>query len=131
MMTTPLSILVVDDETDHCLNLADILGELDFRVDIAHDGPTALGLAASRAYDAAVLDLAMPGMDGVKLLHRIKRIHPDMPACFVTANTQGNLADEVRETQAGPMLAKPLNVPSLLHWIDGAVDRRRATGHRR
>ena len=130
-METIPSILVVDDEADHCLNLADILGELDYRVDIAHDGPTALGLAARKAYDAAVLDLVMPGMDGVKLLQGIKKMHPELPACFVTANTQGCLADEVRKTQAGPMLAKPLNVPSLLDWIDGAVDRGRATGDRK
>jgi CheY-like chemotaxis protein len=126
MNRTP-SILVVDDETDHCLNLSDILNEFDYDVDIANDGATALTLVASKPYDAALLDLVMPGMDGVSLFHRIHDLRPDVPACFVTANTDGRLADEVRTSRAGPILGKPLDIPKLPYWIDGAVGRRKCT----
>jgi two-component system, NtrC family, response regulator HydG len=129
MKATP-SILVVDDEMDHCLNLADILTDLDYWVDIAPDGPTALELLSSKAYDAALLDLVMPGMDGLCLLRGIKERHPELPACFVTANMNGALAAEVRASGAGPMIGKPLDIPRLLYWVDGAVGRRKCTRDR-
>lgn len=118
------SILVVDDEKDHCFNLADILGEFDYDVDIANDGAEALHLLEGNSYDIALLDLVMPGMDGLALSRKMAGLRPGLPTCFITANTHGRLADEVRTSRAGPILAKPLDIPSLLYWIDGAVGRR-------
>ena len=56
------SILVVDDEVDTCSNLSDILTDLGYHVDVAHDGPSALELARKNPYDIALLDLRMPGI---------------------------------------------------------------------
>jgi len=67
------SILVVDDEVDACLNLADILSDLGYRVDLAHDGESALALVRQRRYDVALLDLMMPGMDGTTLYGEMKK----------------------------------------------------------
>jgi CheY-like chemotaxis protein len=78
---------------------------------------------------STLLDLVMPGMDGLSLFRRIKELHPDVPACFVTANTHGKIADEVVTSRAGLILAKPLDIPKLLYWIDGAVSRRIYPGH--
>lgn len=111
------SILLVDDEKDHCLNLLDILGDEDYAVDIAHDGPAALELIAGKDYDATLLDLVMPGINGLALLRDIRGRRPDLPACFITANSHGPLADEIRRTHAGPIFAKPLNVPMLIAWL--------------
>lgn len=120
------SILVVDDERDHCLNLADILGEFDYAVDVANDGTEALRLIEDRTYDVVLLDLVMPGMDGLSLYRSIQGLSPGLTACFITANPQTLLAEEVRSSHAGPILAKPLDVPRLLYWIDGAVGRRKS-----
>ena len=60
------SILVVDDEVDTCANLSDIFAELGFQVDVAHDGFSALEFAKRKHYDVALLDLKMPGMDGLE-----------------------------------------------------------------
>ncbi|MHB1561862.1 MAG: response regulator, partial [Isosphaeraceae bacterium] len=78
------SILLVDDERDHCLNLSDILGDEDYAVDIAHDGPAAMKLIAGKDYDATLLDLVMPGIDGLALLRDIRGRRPGLPACFIT-----------------------------------------------
>lgn len=121
------SILVVDDEKDHCLNLADILVEFDYDVDIAGGGAEALHLLEAKPYDIALLDLAMPGMDGLALSRRIERSRPGLPTCFITAHISGGLADEVRASRAGLILAKPLDVPRLLYWLDGEVGRRKCT----
>jgi DNA-binding NtrC family response regulator len=126
MKATP-AILVVDDENDHCLNLVDILSEADYAVDVANDGATALGLISSRPYSAVLLDLVMPGMDGLSVFRGMKGLYPRLPACFITANGHTKIADEIRRTRCGPILTKPLDIPSLLNWIDGIVGRRMRT----
>jgi len=60
-------VLVVDDEPDTCNNLSDILTDLGYRVDCAYDGPAALELVHKGPYDVVLLDLRMPGMDGLTL----------------------------------------------------------------
>src|SRR5579864_5581971 len=79
------SILVVDDDVDTCRNLSDILTDLGYRVDTAHDGPTALELVRQNAYDVALLDYKMPGMDGLTLYREIKRLRAGTVAIVVTA----------------------------------------------
>src|SRR5450755_2500750 len=65
MLSKDASILVVDDEEDTCRNLSDILTDLGYHVDTAHDGPAALEMVRHKRYDVALLDLKMPGMDGL------------------------------------------------------------------
>ena len=79
------SILVVDDEVDTCRNLSDILTDLGYRVDVAHDGLTALELVRQKPYDVALLDLKMPGMDGLTLYREIKKVRAGTVAIVVTA----------------------------------------------
>jgi two-component system response regulator HydG len=67
-------VLIVDDEVDSCRNLSDILTDLGFRVDCATEGKGALDLVRQRHYDVALLDLKMPGMDGLALYREIKKI---------------------------------------------------------
>src|ERR1043166_4222505 len=88
------SILVVDDDVDTCRNLSDILTDLGYRVDTAHDGPTALELVQRNTYDVALLDYKMPGMDGLTLYREIKRLRAGMVAIVVTAYASGTTADE-------------------------------------
>src|SRR5207244_3512201 len=67
MTTHPASILVVDDDEDTRRNLSDILTDLGYHAETAHDGPSALELVRRRPFDVALLDLKMPGMDGLTL----------------------------------------------------------------
>ena len=75
-------ILVVEDDPDICRNLGDILTDLGYEVDTAQDGPTAVELVRQRAYDVALLDLKMPGMDGLTLYHEIKKRAPARSHCW-------------------------------------------------
>jgi CheY-like chemotaxis protein len=65
---------LVDDDVDTCRNLSDILTDLGYLVDVAHEGLSALDLVRRNHYDVALLDLKMPGMDGVTLYREIKRL---------------------------------------------------------
>lgn len=121
-MNTPgPSILVVDDDVDTCRNLSDILGDLGYRVDTAHDGPSALELVRRKTYDVALLDFKMPGMDGVTLYRAIKSLRAGTVAIVVTAYASGTAMEEALDAGAWQVLPKPVDFPRLLHFVDEAV----------
>jgi DNA-binding NtrC family response regulator len=115
------SILVVDDDVDTCRNLSDILTDLGYRVDTANDGPTALELVGRNAYDVALLDYKMPGMDGLTLYREIKRLRAGMVAIVVTAYASGTTAEEALGAGAWQVVPKPVDFPKLLGLVDEAV----------
>lgn len=114
-------ILVVDDEVDTCSNLSDILTDLGYQVDVAYDGLGALELVKQHAYDVALLDLKMPGMDGLELYRRIKEIQSGTVAIVVTAYASSNTANEALAAGAWRILSKPVNLSNLLALVDEAL----------
>jgi CheY-like chemotaxis protein len=115
------SILVVDDEVDTCRNLSDILTDLGYRVDVAHDGPSALELVRRGSYDVALLDLKMPGMDGLTLYRAIKKLRADTVALIVSAYASGAVAEEALAAGAWQVLPKPVEFPRLLGLVNEAL----------
>lgn len=122
-MNTPAGqaplILVVDDSPLNLEPLCDLLASLHYRVAPALDGPTALRLAAASPPDLAVLDIMMPGMDGLEVCRRL-RADPrtaTVPVVFVTALSDS--ADKLRAIEAGgdDFLTKPFDRPVLLARI--------------
>ena len=122
MVTNVHRLLIVDDEPDTCANLSDILTDLGYQVDTAHDGFAALELVKKHAYDVALLDLRMPGMDGVELYRRIKEVSAGTVAIVVTAYAGGNTAQSVREAGAWQIVPKPVNISNLLGLVAQALD---------
>jgi two-component system response regulator HydG len=120
--STP-AVLVVDDDVDTCQNLSDILTDLGYRVDTAHDGPAALALVRANAYDVALLDYKMPGMDGLTLYREIKKLRAGTVAIIVTAYSGGTTAEEALAAGAWQVLPKPVDFPPLLRLVDEAVGR--------
>ena len=88
------SILLVDDDEDICENMADIFADLGYAVDVAHEGTKALEFVGRRPYDVALLDMKMPGMDGVTLCREIQRLRPGMVSLLVTAYAGADTARE-------------------------------------
>jgi CheY-like chemotaxis protein len=115
------SVLVVDDEQDACRNLSDILTDLGYDVAIAHDGPRALDLIRRRRYDVALLDLMMPGMDGLTLYREIKKVRASTVALIVTAYPNNPKADEAKAAGAWRVVSKPVEIPQLLQFVDEAL----------
>ena len=115
------TILVVDDEVDTCRNLSDILTDLGYHVDIAHDGLSALELVRKNPFDVALLDLKMPGMDGLTLYREIKKLRAGTVAIVVTAYAGGNTSTEALAAGAWRVLAKPVDFPKLLKLVDEAL----------
>jgi CheY-like chemotaxis protein len=121
MLKEGASILVVDDEVDTCRNLSDILTDLGYRVDVAHDGLAALELVRHHAYDVALLDLKMPGMDGLTLYREIKRLRAGTVAIIVSAYASSATAEEALTAGAWQVLAKPVDFSRLLRLVEEAV----------
>jgi CheY-like chemotaxis protein len=112
---------VVDDEVDTCQNLSDILTDLGYHVDTAYDGLSALELVRRNAYDLALLDYKMPGMDGLTLYREIKRIRAGTVAIVVTAYASGSTAEEALQAGAWQVLPKPVDFPKLLGLVAEAA----------
>jgi CheY-like chemotaxis protein len=116
-------ILVVDDEVDTCRNLQDILTDLGYCVDVAHDGPSALELVRCHHYDVALLDYLMPGMDGLTLYREIRKLSAGTVAIVVTAYAGGTTAEEAQRAGAWQVLPKPVDFPRLMGLVDEALGR--------
>ncbi len=114
-------ILLVDDEVDICRNLSDILADLGYSVDAAHDGLSALEMVRQYPYDIALLDLRMPGMDGLTLYREIKKLRAETVAILITAYASGSTTEEAVAAGAWKVLAKPVHFPDLLKLMDEAL----------
>jgi DNA-binding NtrC family response regulator len=115
-------ILIVDDEVDTCANLSDIFADLGYEVETAHDGLTALKLAEQKHFDVALLDLRMPGMDGLELYRRLKELSAGTVAIVVTAYATSDTAKSVLSAGAWRLFPKPVNIPRLLGMVQEALD---------
>lgn len=122
MTSTVARILIVDDEPDTCANLADILADLGYEVDAANDGLAALELVKRQAYDVALLDLRMPGMDGLELYRRMRDVSAETVAIVVTAYASSETAKSVLATGAWKILPKPVNIGNLLSLVAEVLD---------
>ena len=119
----PIRALVVDDEPE----LADLMRRgleiTGWEVATAHDGFEALKIAREFVPDVLVLDIMMPGMDGVELLQRIRTIYPEVPALFLTAKDA--VADKVSGLQSGgdDYVSKPFSMKEVLLRLHRIVQR--------
>jgi len=115
-------VLVVDDDLDACQNLSDILTDLGYAVQTAHNGPAALELVRRNSFDVALLDYKMPGMDGLTLYREIKRQSPATVAIMLTAYVSGASSDDARHAGMWKVLPKPVDLALVLPLVDEAVN---------
>ena len=109
-----MKILVVEDEAKTGEYLRQGLREAGFVVDLARDGLDGLHLALTEAYDLAVLDVMLPGIDGWQVLQGIRRAGKDMPVLFLTARDQVDDRVKGLELGADDYLVKPFAFSELL-----------------
>ena len=111
----PLLLFVVDDEPATLLELERVLSrDPAFEVAAFPSPEKALKAAAARPPDLALLDLRLPGMDGLALLRRLLLLQKDLMAIVMTGYGEAETARQVRETGALDFVEKPLDLPYLL-----------------
>jgi UDP-3-O-acyl N-acetylglucosamine deacetylase len=115
-------ILIVDDEASILRALEGILVDEGFQVVHARDGEKALALIQEQSFDLVLLDLWMPGMDGIQTLQRVKAMQPAL--CIIVMSGHGNIETAVKATKLGAFdyLEKPLSLDNVLSSVNGAFD---------
>ena len=117
-------VLLVDDEVDFVDVLAERLEARDLTVFKANSGPVALALAEERTFDAIVLDMAMPGMNGIETLERLLEINPDLQVILLTGRATLEQAAAAIRIGALDLLEKPAEIDMLVGKIELAATRR-------
>ncbi len=119
-------ILIIDDEAAIRESLETLLTLEGFTVSMAGDGTTGMELVSRNEYDLLLLDLALPGENGIDLLPRITETQPNLPVIMITAfGTVGNVVDAIR-AGAENFVQKPWDNEKLLADIRTAIARHRA-----
>jgi two-component system nitrogen regulation response regulator GlnG len=121
-------ILIVDDEEAVCWALQRALGREGHSVSVTASAEQALALLPRQRPDVVILDVRLPGMDGLTALARIREMTPDLPVIVVTAF--GDLPTAVRAVEGGAFdyLAKPFDLQQAIECVNRALLRRPASG---
>ncbi|MBU1342056.1 MAG: sigma-54 dependent transcriptional regulator [Proteobacteria bacterium] len=119
------AVLIVDDETTIIDSLEGILSDDGFEVMHAFNGYEALKKIETESPDIVLLDIWMPGMDGIETLKEIKKIAPNLPVVMITGH--GTIESAVDATKSGAydFLEKPLSIDKVMVTINNALNFRK------
>ena len=109
-----MHILFVDDEHEFLELMDNRLHKRGFTVTTAGTGEKALELVKDQDFDAMVLDVKMPGIDGIEVLRRVKQTKPDLPVILLTGHASIEAAMTGVETGAVDYLLKPVPINDLI-----------------
>ncbi|MEW6368076.1 MAG: response regulator [Acidobacteriota bacterium] len=125
---SPIKVLLVDDERPFTDTLSKVLRRRGYEVDVAIDGESALRAVRARKFDVVVLDVKMPGKDGIQVLGEIKEHDTSVEVILLTGHV--SLSEEALGLKTGAFayLLKPHPVPDLVERIEAAAARSRASG---
>ncbi len=118
------TVLLVDDEVDFVDVLGDRLEARDISVVKTHSGREALEASEKRVFDAIVLDMVMPGMDGIETLEGLLEINPDLQVILLTGQATLEQAATAIRVGALDLLEKPADIDTLVSKIEMAATRR-------
>jgi DNA-binding NtrC family response regulator len=122
------SVLLVDDEKAFVETFVKRLEKRDLRVATAYSGPEALDKLAAEEkpkIDVVILDVKMPGMDGLETLARIKEAHPLLEVIMLTGHATVESAIDGMKRGAYDYLMKPCDLDVLLEKVHGATKKKR------
>ena len=112
-----MRVFVVDDDRDFGDSLAEAIRLDGHTVDVAYSGEEAIEKFRQCRYDVTLMDVRLPGMNGVESFLKIRALQPDAQVYMMTAYSVEQLLDEAIAHGARGVLMKPLDVPHVLHLI--------------
>ena len=120
MVNDAIDVLLVDDETDFLAALTKRLTARKFNVLCADNGHKALDLLAQEKVDVVVLDVKMPGMDGIETITRIKKVSPLVEVIMLTGHASLETSIEGMALGAFDYMLKPVAIDELVYKIQDA-----------
>jgi signal transduction histidine kinase/CheY-like chemotaxis protein/HPt (histidine-containing phosphotransfer) domain-containing protein len=123
----PLHILLVDDNSTNQQLALRLLARLGYRADVAGSGPEALQALRRQRYDVVLMDVQMPGLDGLETTCRIRQEWPSAAQPYIIAMTADAMTDMQRECFAAGMdgyVSKPIRVQALVERLRQAAEAR-------
>ena len=118
------NVLLIDDEEQFLKVLGERLETRGLKVNTVTSGEDALTLIDDKNYDAIVLDLAMPGIDGIETLKLLKEKNPDLEIIMLTGHATVQKGVEAMKLGADDFLEKPVELSVLLERISEAKNKR-------
>lgn len=115
-----MQILIVDDNEPLAQNIAEILEHEGHQVATASSAEEALEWASRMPLEGALLDIRMPGMDGVELFEHLQAIHPRATYCLMTAHAIDQRVEQAVANGIKTVLSKPLCVDDLIACVSTA-----------
>lgn len=121
MIMTKKSLLIVDDDQDFAESLRDILDDVGFDVDVAVSTEDAIGRYTEKTFDAALVDVRMPGRDGIDCLEGIRAAKPGARVIMMTGFAEEGTARRAMRSGAEAVVDKPLDPEQLQGLIQRAL----------
>ena len=117
-------ILLVDDETVFANNMSKLLNRRGYQVTAVNSGDAALQTLMDNSFDVMVLDLKMPGMDGIAMMHEMRKLGLFTEVLVLTGHGSIDTALEAIQLGAYDYLTKPCEIAELVSKIEAALERK-------
>jgi two-component system response regulator HydG len=117
-VTDKAGVLIVDDDIEMTETLSDILEDLGYHVEVANDGLKAIKKFKARAFDVILMDIKMPGINGVETYKEIKNIQPKAAVMMMTAYSVEDLVAEALKEGAYGIMYKPIDIAKVVEFIE-------------
>jgi DNA-binding response OmpR family regulator len=117
-------VLMVDDEEDFVKTLAERMQMRDLDSDVALSGEAALQIVEDQVPDVMVLDLKMPGIDGMEVLRRVRKAYPQVQVVILTGHGSEKDEAEARRLGAFAYLQKPVDIEKLVVTLKNAYKKK-------
>jgi DNA-binding NtrC family response regulator len=124
MKEKSVRILIVDDEEYIRASLSRVMKTEGFKVQVAHNGATALKMIQEELPEVLLVDFKMPGMDGMEVLRRAKELYPDLPVILITAYAEVQGAVDAMRAGAHDYLSKPFDHHEVIRVVHRALAER-------
>lgn len=111
-------VLLVDDEEDFTAALSKRLEARNLKVKTVNRGEDAVNIVDEQSFDVIILDLSMPGMDGLETLQKIKANHPDAEILMLTGHASVKSSVEAMKIGAEDLMEKPVDIGALMEKIE-------------
>jgi len=118
-----MHVLIVDDEPNMLRTLADILEDEGFEVSTAASGEEAVAMCAKKEYGVVLMDVRMPGIDGMEAFRRIRKKRTSVPVVMMSAYTVDHLLNDALKDGVVAFVQKPLDAAKVLFMMHSLANR--------